>query len=91
MTAFNYLGCISAASGDYRLEVVGNLRKERKKCVRMLRILRKEEAYARMSGTFFKDVVEVVLIFGYETWVLTPHMVWMMCTILNDGACKLMM
>ena len=28
-----------------------------------------------MLGTFFKAVVKVVLIFGYEIWVLTPHMI----------------
>ena len=28
-----------------------------------------------MSGLFFKDVVQAVLLFGVETWVITPRMV----------------
>ena len=27
-----------------------------------------------MSGFFFKAVVQAVLLFGTETWVVTPHM-----------------
>ena len=27
-----------------------------------------------VSGIFFKVVIQVVLIFGMETWVVTPHM-----------------
>ena len=78
MTYFKYLDCISEASDDDWLGVVGNLQKKRKKWARMLMILRKQGGDSRISGTFFKAVVQVVLIFGYETWVLTPHMVRMM-------------
>ena len=28
----------------------------------------------RVSGLFFKVVVQVVFLFGLETWVITPHM-----------------
>ena len=28
----------------------------------------------QVLGTFFKSVVQVILLFGYETWVLTPRM-----------------
>ena len=27
-----------------------------------------------MSGFFFKALVQAVLVFGSETWVVTPHM-----------------
>ena len=40
----------------------------------MARILRREGAEPRVSGFFFKAVVQAVLLFGTETWVVTPHM-----------------
>ena len=38
------------------------------------RILGREGATARISGDFFKGVVQQVLLFGAETWVVTPRM-----------------
>ena len=38
-----------------------------------MRILSREGADKRVSGKFFKAVVQVVLLFGAETWVLTPR------------------
>ena len=75
---FNYLCHIITASDDEWTAVVGNLQKARKKWERTSRILGREEAYERVSGIFFKAVVRVVLLFGSETWVLTPHMGWML-------------
>ena len=40
----------------------------------MTRILGREGADPRMSGLFFKAVIQAVLLFGSETWVLTPRM-----------------
>ena len=37
------------------------------------RILSQEGADKRVSGNFFKAVVQAVLLFGAETWVLTPR------------------
>ena len=33
-----------------------------------------EGASPRVSGMFFKAVVQAVLLFGSEKWVMTPHM-----------------
>ena len=41
---------------------------------RMTIILSREGAESRVSGFFFKLVVQEVLLFGAETWVVTPHM-----------------
>ena len=41
----------------------------------MSRILSREGARPRVSGFFFKSAIQSVLIFGAETWVITPHMV----------------
>ena len=40
----------------------------------MTRIFIREGKYPKVSGNFFKAVVQGVLIFGSETWVLTPLM-----------------
>ena len=34
----------------------------------------REGATPRVSGSFFKGVVHQVLLFGAETWVVTPNM-----------------
>ena len=55
-------------------EVVGKLKKVQKIWARLTRILGREGDNPRVLGVFFKAVVQAVLIFGSETWVLTPHM-----------------
>ena len=40
---------------------------------RMSRILSREGARLRVSGFFFKSLVQSVLLFGAETWVVTPR------------------
>ena len=74
VTSFKYLGRVLAAADDDWPEVVGNLRKVRKSWSQMARILGQEGASPRVSGMFFKAVVQVVLLFKLETWVLTPRM-----------------
>ena len=53
--------------------VAGNLAKARNSWGRMKGILRREGATTRISGNFFKAVVQQVLLFGSETWVVTPN------------------
>ena len=43
-------------------------------CKRMTRILRREGAEPRVSGFYFKALVQEVLYFVLETWVITPRM-----------------
>ena len=52
--------------------VVTKLRKDQKKWVRLLRVLGREGADDRTLGTFYMVVVQVVLIFVSETWVMYP-------------------
>ena len=40
----------------------------------MTRIISKEGAAPRVSGLFFKAVVQALLLFGLETWLVTPCM-----------------
>ena len=53
--------------------MAGNLRKDSKSCTWMTRILSWEGEDPKVSGLFFKAVVQVVLLLGEETWVLTPR------------------
>ena len=36
-------------------------------------ILGRDGAKTRVSGMLFKEVVQAVLLFGSEMWVMTPH------------------
>ena len=39
-----------------------------------MRIIIREGAAPQVSGLFFKAVIQVVLLFEAETWVVTPRM-----------------
>ena len=54
--------------------MAGNLIKASKSYTGMTRILGQEGEETRIYGLFFKAVVQAVLIFGSEMWVLTPRM-----------------
>ena len=74
VTSFKYLGRVLTAADDDLPEVLGDLRKVRKSWSRMDMILRQEGVIPRVLGVFFKAVVKEVLLFGSNTWVLTPRM-----------------
>ena len=71
--SYKYLGRILTAGGDDWPAVAGNLGKAWKSWGRIQRILSREGETKRVSGNFFKAVVQQVLLFGAETWVLTPR------------------
>ena len=56
------------------LAVVGKLGKAKKSWGRLSRILSREGADSKLSGNFYKAVSQAVLLFGSDTWVLTPRM-----------------
>ena len=61
-------------AGDEKwLAVVGNFKKEWAIWAWMTRILVWEEANQRVSRMFYKSVVQAVLLFRSDTWVLNPH------------------
>ena len=74
VTAFRYLGRVLTAGDDDWLVVVGNLEKARKSWGRLSRILSREGADPKVSGSFYKAVAQAVLLFGAETWVPNPRM-----------------
>ena len=74
VTSFKYLERVLTAVDDDCPSVVRNIWKAKKRWERLEWILGREGANPRVSGLFFKAVVKAVLLFGLETWVLTPHM-----------------
>ena len=68
---FKYLGRVMTAVDDDWPAVAEKLLKARKSWGRLLRILSREGMEKRVSGNFFKVVVQAVVLFGEETWVLT--------------------
>ena len=70
---FKYPGCVMTAGDKDWPAVAGNLVKARKSWGHLLQILNREGADKRVSGNFFKAVMQAVLLFGEETWVLTPR------------------
>ena len=66
--------------------VTGNLVKARKIWGRLSRTLRREGADNRVSGNFFKAVVQAVLLLGAETWVLTPKRERVMESFMHGAA-----
>ena len=74
MTSFRYLGRVILASDDDWPTVFQNLEKARAVRRRMTRILIREGLETRVSDFLCNAVVQLVLIFGAETWVVTPCM-----------------
>ena len=75
VTYLKYLGCIMMDLGNDWPVVVGNLLKARKTWAHLLIILWREGVNPRVRGMFFKSVVQEVLPFWAEKWVMTPpHM-----------------
>ena len=71
---FKYLGRILEENDDDWLAVQGNVCRARQKWGRIGRILSKEKAKPRIMAIFYKAVVQSVLLYGSESWVLTKKM-----------------
>ena len=74
VTSFKYLGRVLTEADNTWPAIVGNLSKAQKIWARLARILGWEGANPRVSGIFFKAVVQAVMLFGSETWMLTSRM-----------------
>ena len=74
VSSFRYLERTLVEVDDYWTAVVSNLWKARKVWACMVRILWREGADVRKEGRFYLAVVQATLIFGPETWAVTPRM-----------------
>ena len=72
MESLKYLGHLLTLTDDDWPPYIFNLQKARKICSRMSRILGWEDTDDRTPGCFYIAIVQAILIFGTETWVVTP-------------------
>ena len=61
------------ATDNKRPEVIANIWKARKSWSRMYWILGWEDVDTRTLRNFYIAVVQSILLFGSDTWVVTPH------------------
>ena len=72
VSSFRYLGLTLPSTDDDWPAVEWNLWRTRVKWGRLANILGREGADKRTVGRLYVSVVQVVILFGSETWVLTP-------------------
>jgi hypothetical protein len=69
---FKYLGRLLAYNDNDTQAVRNNLKKARDIWARLSRTIRAENAPPRVRGVFYKATVQLILLFGSETWNLLP-------------------
>jgi hypothetical protein len=69
---FKYLGRLLAYNDNDSRAMQSNLKKARKSWAWVSCVLRTENASPKVSGVFYKATVQAVLLFGNETWKLSP-------------------
>ena len=71
VTEFKYLGRTLSANNSNWPALYKNLIKARKKWALISRPLLRDGATPRILGMFYKAIVQTVLLYGCETWVIT--------------------
>ena len=70
---FRYLGRPISFLDDDWPAVYRNLKKARQRWAQVSRVLTQEGSSPRVCGMFYKAIVQSVLLYGCETWVITPQ------------------
>jgi len=73
VSEYRYLGRMLAEDDCDDLAVSFNLAKARSRWGRMVRVLSAENATPKVMARFYLTIVQAVLLYGSETWVLSPH------------------
>ena len=74
VTLFKYLGRMLSYSKYNWTAVENNLQQSRGKWGRLVNILGREVADRQTTGRFYVAVVQAVLLFGSQTWAMTPRL-----------------
>ena len=69
---FQYLGWLLSYEDNDSQTIHGNLKKAQGSWARILGVLQAENACPRVNVIFYRKMVHVVLLFGSETWNMTP-------------------
>ena len=72
VTPLKYLGRVISTVDNNWPAVVRNLRRARKNWAWLTRVLISEGADAQTSGHIYLSVVQSVMLYRLETWVMTP-------------------
>jgi hypothetical protein len=67
---FKYLGCLLAQEDDNIQAICAQLRKAHATWARVGQVLRNENVSPHIAATFYKAVVQAILLYGSKTWVL---------------------
>lgn len=78
VTTFKYLGRVLAANNSDWPALFANINKARGKWALISRPLLRTGVSTRVIGMFYKAIVQSVLLYGSETWVVTPQMLKML-------------
>ena len=70
ISGFLYLGRWVTNNDDDSEYIDINLKKTRKKLFRIEKRLKRKEANAKVMGTFYKTIIQTLLLYGSETWVI---------------------
>jgi hypothetical protein len=89
VSKFLYLGRQLSSTDDDWPDVVKNLVKARKRWATISWVLIRDGATPRISAMFYKAVVQSVLLYGSETWVLSPKMLSKLEGFHKQIACRL--
>ncbi len=71
MEVFKYLGRMMAQDDDDIQAVRSQLRKARATWARVGQVLRSENVTPFVAARFYQAIVQAILLYGSETWVLT--------------------
>ena len=74
VSVFRYMGRMLSSTNNDWPDMERNLRRVQGKWVRLEEILGREVADKRTVRRSYVAVVQAVLLFGSETWVLTPRL-----------------
>ncbi len=72
MEVFKYLGCVPSQDDGNAHTVRFQIVKARWCWAQNRKVLRSKNASPRVCGYFYKAVVQAVMLFGSESWNLTP-------------------
>ena len=67
------MGILISVTNNYWSVVIANLQKAQKIRARPPRILGREGVDTWTLGSFYLSILQAALLFGAETWVVTPH------------------
>jgi hypothetical protein len=89
VTSFRYLGhTITSRDTDW-MAAHQNLQKAQQRWMHISRVLSREGASPRISAMFYKATIQMVLLFGLETWVVNNDILQLLTSFHHSVARRL--